>query len=206
MIKTKRNNTQYKAYFDWLCGLVKGDKPGRNRLEFVWSLHQKEFVSILPNDDNRIEDGLKLRQRFAEENNLPEDCPCKDEDPCEQPCTNCHSNDCKCLYGPCSVLEMLIALAQRIEYLMQDPDEDDRTDQWFWGMIENLGLDIFPNTVPNRSKKVIENGNILNTFISRQYARDGKGGLFPLRKSKVDQRGVELWYQMMAYIQENNPE
>lgn len=40
-----------------------------------------------------------------------------------------------------SVLEMLIALSIRLEeHIMDDPEIGDRTGQWFWNMITNLGL------------------------------------------------------------------
>ena len=37
----------------------------------------------------------------------------------------------------------------------------------------------------------------------RSYAFDGYGGLFPLRKPHQDQRNIEIWYQMQAYLMEN---
>jgi hypothetical protein len=45
--------------------------------------------------------------------------------------------------------------------------------------------------------------DVLDTIIFRTYKYDGRGGLFPLREGKEDQRRVELWYQMCAYILEN---
>lgn len=38
---------------------------------------------------------------------------------------------------------------------------------------------------------------------SRYYKSDGFGGLFPLSNPMGDQRYVEVWYQMMAYLAEN---
>jgi hypothetical protein len=32
---------------------------------------------------------------------------------------------------------------------------------------------------------------------------NGTGGLFPLKMPKVNQRRVEIWYQMSAFIEEN---
>lgn len=44
----------------------------------------------------------------------------------------------------------------------------------------------------------------LNVINKRLYNEDGTGGgLFPLRHATQDQREVELWYQMMAYLTEN---
>jgi hypothetical protein len=48
--------------------------------------------------------------------------------------------------------------------------------------------------------------DIQNIFIRlnrREYDSDGgNGGLFPLNEPNEDQRDVEVWYQMMAYLQE----
>lgn len=45
---------------------------------------------------------------------------------------------------PCSVLEMIIALAIRLEeHIMDDPDIGNRTGQWFWDMIVSLGLGFY---------------------------------------------------------------
>jgi hypothetical protein len=36
--------------------------------------------------------------------------------------------------------------------------------------------------------------------VNREYDPDGRGGLFPLDGTHANQREVELWYQMQAYI------
>jgi hypothetical protein len=33
--------------------------------------------------------------------------------------------------------------------------------------------------------------------------KSGLGGMFPLEDPREDQRAIEIWYQMMAYINEN---
>jgi hypothetical protein len=42
----------------------------------------------------------------------------------------------------------------------------------------------------------------LETFVWRNYDRKGVGGIFPLYRSRRDQRRVELWYQFNEYIEE----
>jgi hypothetical protein len=44
----------------------------------------------------------------------------------------------------------------------------------------------------------------LHKLNNRTYSKLGKGGLFPLRSSAYDQRKVELWYQMAAFMTENH--
>ena len=44
----------------------------------------------------------------------------------------------------------------------------------------------------------------LDGFINRQYEANGEGGLFPLKGVCEDQREVEIWYQMNAYLYEHH--
>jgi|WetSurMetagenome_2_1015567.scaffolds.fasta_scaffold255473_2 hypothetical protein len=172
-----------EGYFIWLRDLVEGE-PDHKLTKFIHSLHQKEFKSIFPNDDNRAEDGKKLREDYFY-GVLEVDYPVWND--------------------PCTILEMMIALAKRIEYIMAD-DLEDQTAMWFWEMVENLGLEAFENDDPNIDYKKHMNDQILNSFQERKYQRNGRGGLFPLKRTKLDQREVELWYQMQAYIQECCPD
>ena len=99
--------------------------------------------------------------------------------------------------GPCSVLEMLIALAIGCEnYIMYDPDEGDRTDIWFWGMIENLGLDALDDWAFNYE----EFNAIIRRFLDRKYDKDGYGGPFFIENFERDMRKLELWYQLNYYL------
>jgi hypothetical protein len=169
-------------YFQWLCEKVNIDTEDKSYWLLAKALHSKEFYSTVPNDDNRGNDGKKLREQYSEENG---NCPF---DPID---------------GPCTMLEMLIALSERFEDIMSDPEEYDRTSKWFWEMLKNLGLDTYEDI---NYYDLWEGGDvdeILNTVLERTYRRNGKGGLFPLKESKKDQRKVEIWYQMCAYVLEN---
>ena len=44
----------------------------------------------------------------------------------------------------------------------------------------------------------------VNRVNGRMFSRDGSGGLFPLRRFDRDQRSVEIWYQMQAWLMENS--
>jgi hypothetical protein len=102
-----------------------------------------------------------------------------------------------------SMLELIIGLAYRCESIMADQDANVQMDQWFWHILGNIDLDKF------RDESYYDLGgsamvnNILDRVINRTYYRSGKGGLFPLKYSKKDQRDVELWYQMSSYLVEN---
>ena len=96
----------------------------------------------------------------------------------------------------CSMLEMLIALARRVSFESYSTATD-----WFWCMIQNLELgkytdDIYEVSIMEEVEEALKNLN------ARNYGADGSGGLFPLRKPAMDQRRVEIWYQMQAYLLE----
>lgn len=170
-------------YFQWLCGLVEqGATPGRNHYSHLLkSLFDKEFTCFVPNDDNRIGDGLELRKVWYRTG------------------IDFMSNQ---LEKPCSVLEIIIALALRMEDILYEPDKPNRTNKWFWMMIDNLSLSIFNDRAyafdPEGSSEEV--GLILQTWLDRSYDRNGVGGLFPIQHSREDQRKVEIWYQMQAYL------
>ena len=98
---------------------------------------------------------------------------------------------------PCSVLEMLIALAMRCEeHIMDDPDIGNRTGQWFWSMITNLGLGSMTDAKFDRVKI----NHVILIFLDRKYKPNGEGGLFTVRNCPRDLRTIEIWYQMCWYL------
>ena len=140
-------------------------------------LYVKEFVWLIPNDDNRAEDGKELRYEFINEQGIDE-------------------VDQAWLDLGCSVLEMMIALARRAAF-----ESDDEVVEWFWRFIFNLGLNN-QTDIAYKSATEREVDNVLDTVIFRTYDADGLGGLFPLTHPRQDQRKVELWYQLAAYLSE----
>lgn len=168
-----------ERYFRWLCSQVVNVKlknPSRTYWTLLKQLHTKEFVWIIPNDDNRLEDGRYLRYEFVNDNGI------EDVDP-------------EWMHLGCSMLEMLIGLARRLYF------EDDRpVDEWFWQMLENLGLREFTDRTRYTEQDVED---VIDCVIWRLYDKNGRGGLFPLRHAHEDQREVEIWYQMSEYILEN---
>ena len=133
-------------------------------------------------DGNRAEDGVDLRYRFGYEHNIetPVIAECLDD-------------------KECSVLEMMVALAVRCEeHIMDNPDVGDRTGKWFRDMIANLGLNGMTDDCFDRH--YVE--RILHRFMSREYKRNGDGGLFTEHHNRIDMRFVEIWYQAMWYLDE----
>ena len=176
-----------RDYFNWLCELVHIDQIERSYWLLAKDMYRKEFISFIEHDDNRASDGIELREDFMRETN----------------CDGYLDMD-----RGCSVLEMMIALARRMDFETSDPNDPydamDTTSYWFWEMVENLGLIEFDD-----SSYVDMDGQtyvdwILDGFINRQYESNGEGGLFPLKGCCEDQRDVEIWYQMSAYLMEHH--
>ena len=167
-------------YFEWLVDLVCRDRFSKqiSFRELLAHLHDTEFIYVNRMDRNRAQDGIDLRYRFAYDKNysdrvvddLPEEC---------------------------SVLEMMVALSLRCEeYIMSDPGIGDRTSQWFWEMIASLGLGSFYG---NRyDAEAVE--HIVRRFLNRDYDPDGCGGLFSVRNCEVDMRDIEIWHQLLTYL------
>lgn len=169
-----------ESYFNWLYAKVvqiRGTKtPSNSYLTLMRDLHSTEFVWLLSGDDNRAADGLDLRKEFIQQAYLDFDPPW--------------------MNIPCSVLEMFIAFSRRAEF-----DTDIGSREWFWIFLQNLGLSDLTDATRGVTELVNE---VLYTFVWRLYDRKGNGGMFPLSKSKNDQRKIEVYYQFCEWVTEND--
>ncbi len=171
-----------KGYFEWLYNLVCNDGYVRklDYEELLYRLHHTEFIYILPRDENRYIDGMNLRYRYGNAIGLSME---------EQ---EQFFNDI-----PCSVLEMLIALSIRCEEeIMMDPDYGNRTWKWFWKMMTNMNLGGMTND--NFDKDYVDRA--IERMMARTYEANGRGGLFTIANCKEDLRNVEIWVQMLWYL------
>lgn len=122
--------TKEEQYFGWLKSQIAIDY-GRETSKtcdglFAW-LHSKEFVWIIPNDDNRVEDGLDLRTEFL---------------------GGAHY---EILQNGVSILEVLVSLSRRLAFNAEgDPTK------WAWQLIVNLELHKFADPLTNRDEDKIE--------------------------------------------------
>ena len=167
-------------YFNWLYNLVcrnlYSDRISYRKL--LMHLHDTEFRYVILRDKNRAEDGYNLRYRFADEYTYIDDADTY-------------------ISGPCSVLEMMVALSIRCEdTIMDDTSYGDRTKQWFWEMINNLGLSSMNDN--QYDKRFVT--DVIETFLDREYKPDGRGGLFTIRNCDEDLRTMEIWYQLCWYL------
>lgn len=170
-----------KDYILWLGDLIdlneKEDAGGYYFL--IKALYKKEFYWVNEMDENRSDEGKALRELFCDD------------------CGFCGIPDC--INGACSVLEMMIGLARRWNAEISLTEKEDRSAEYFWLMIRNLGLEgctddkFDPEMVREK----------LDILLDRDYSEDGKGSLFPLKRSKENQKDIEIWYQLQNYLIEN---
>lgn len=169
-----------ELYFVWLygqVGSVNEKNPSRSYWRLLKLLHNKEFVWLIPNDDNRAADGCDLRREFCSQEGI-------------------YNVDPNWMGLGCSMFELLIAMSRRLAF-----QDDGTPDRWFWCLIENLELEVYNDNTRPADRKI---GHILDRVIWRTYRKNGVGGLFPLKQAREDQREVELWYQMSNYLLENS--
>lgn len=169
------------AYFNWIYDLVCGKRYSKETSykKLLQHLHDIEFYWINQRDSDRAEDGIDLRYRFCQ----------------------IHGIDIRDVDGlddyPCSVLEMMVALAIRCEEsIMDNIDIGDRTGQWFWGMIVSLGLGAMMDSRYDEEHVYF----IIDNFLRRDYSPDGRGGLFTIVDCEDDLRNVSIWCQLCWYL------
>ena len=79
---------------------------------------------------------------------------------------------------------------------MDDADYGNRTGQWFWSMIVNMGLG--PMVDDEYDDEYVN--VVLTRFLQRNYDPDGRGGLFRIRNCEYDLRREEIWRQLLWYL------
>jgi len=138
-------------------------------------LYDTEFKPLVPNDENRAADGVYFRYHYERETGIA--LPRSEAS------------------RPCSMLEMLIGISDRFAKAVVPIGEDqDLAGAFNLIALKNLGL----------TKNHAANSAIIRRLQQRTYQPNGKGGLFPLKNPRRDQRDVEIWYQFQEYLNENN--
>lgn len=159
-----------------LCRMVGADKKhGRSYRSLAAMLDHIPYEPRMIGDGNRASDGIALRDGYS-------DAP----------------------MGECSVLEMMAALSQEMDYSIRGMIKESGPDIWFGQMISNLGLSMLDDEFWHKNEVEAEDicEEAVQNWQDREYEYDGSGGLFPLKNPKDDQAKVETWYQMNSYLLE----
>lgn len=176
------------SYVEWLKSFAIDERVDDNShltydhlLDILWDI---EFKPPLGNDVDRMYDGLELRRKYydvvAKELGVTISGESIDE-----------LGD---IFGPCRVLEMLVALSMHIYDLMQDLDYYNSVSRWFWEIMRCLGLD--------EMSDISWQGNLDDRMVRLEIERamslqgDECGGWFYIYGWKH----LEIWYQMHYYL------
>lgn len=171
------NDIKY-SYFDWMVKLISPN----NSIEYInhytkllQTLNLFDYMPQREMDKNRLLDGLLLRDRFSDEANL------------DRMDVNYYINE------PCSLLEMMVALAFRCEdTIMYDASKGDRTYIWFQAMLESLNL--YEQTNDRFDDDYVRHR--ISIFLN------GQTSLFSVTTSDIDMTNYDIWYQMQAFLRE----
>lgn len=118
-----------EIYIGWLGSQAGAERPPESGSysDLIKLLGSKEFVWLVPHDNNRMADGLDVRWEFYEETGLTGEL------------------------GPVSVLEILVALSRRLAFIAGGAAPG-----WAWQLICNLELNKFKNPIGIRRKATID--------------------------------------------------
>lgn len=180
------------TYLGWLISEIHGEEytfllKKLSEIDFYWS-------DRIPIDENRAKDGLALRDEYdilaVSEGWEDRKSGYSDEDRVEK---------------PCSVLEMMIAMAQRIENDTMSDGIMDRSVEWFWVMIGNLNLDFLTDLAMSYDGMCYAEMVILR-WLDRQFGPDGRGSPYPTRRfgrQYEDLRNTDIYTSFQWYLNEN---
>jgi len=169
-----------EEYLRWLYPQLRDSHAPQDEFWGLTTLmFDTEFTWTVAHDDNRIQDGLALREEWGSESGV-------------------RSHQLHIL-GECSFLEVHIGLSRRLSFTAGG-----EAPGWAWALLTNLELHRLKD--PFTRRKQIKAEEIMETVIQRRYSPDGSGGFFPLAWPDDDQTTVELWYQLNAYVGEMHSE
>jgi hypothetical protein len=174
-----------ERYFLWLYDQsfdIRSPESDFSYVQVCDILHTIRFADSVQNDRNRTADGEELRDEFI---SLDPDIDIVEFTEMAG-------------LGKATLFEVLAGLSRRAGAVT----EALKPEEWFRLFLRNLGLLRFPDSSFS-GLHISRVNRIAQKFNSRTYDPDGKGGIFPLKHAQSDQRVLELWFQMAAYINEN---
>jgi hypothetical protein len=172
MLSSTRN-----LYLDWLFALVESARPGQTFLYLFRALDRTKFQADArtPLDANRVSYALGLRKEFFHTYSIP------------------YTDDFS--EARISMLELLIQLAYDMGEITS---REDNIPSYFFELLDNLSICVSDAEYTDIDAIDSAVYLVLQKVIKRRYS--SRGLLFPLKHPAADQRLVELWFQMNAYL------
>lgn len=167
-------------YFNHLVEMVCNKKHHRvDYIPLLDLLHSMKFEYFIDMDANRAADGEYLRKKWLQSEGIYEYLYVFDDE-------------------KASVLEVLIAIAERLEFQVGDIMKGDHTADKFWEILRNLDIEKYDsgNFKPLNIKEKVRN------WMYRKYKKNGFGSIFPCEKCEKDMRNLQIWDQMSVYMME----
>lgn len=203
------NSYTYPDYFEWLCNIVNAGmgQPFWHYRKLLNRLFQTIYTPFYSNDESRASDGKDLRYYFDTN---------KDDYVGYGGITVAPYHPQGQFYAQssiedCSMLEMMIAFANKINTRYLYSNQVDRTFVWFWMMVESLGLATehdmnFDDTSVNSEVDFIlsefNNGSMTYEDGSWHFNKS----LFRLASEDLNISGeqLSLWNQMNRWYAKNS--
>lgn len=203
-MREKKNRPSVATYLGWLMKKLDYKCKHGEVLHFsefygelatyLWSM---PFTFDNPMDENRVQDVFEMRERFSDELRIS----------FEDELNLLDAN-------PPSLFEVMITLADRMNYILEGRVENASVALFFTELLENLDMLKYDNTYvdEHRDTWISELDEKVDILINRRYGCDGFGSFFPLKTvteldifNGVDQSKNEIWYQMHHYISQKYP-
>ena len=174
---------EQEKYFEFLLEAVElDDRVDRFSmlLEYLFDV-QFEVNGHYPLDEDRVQNGLSMREKYAEE----------------------YVNERKIdrfldsFNDGISVLEFFISLSDKMSETIYF---DSHLSEFFWQIIDNLGLDCMND---DEFDQEIVN-DILRKLFDRKYSRDGSGGgMFYIPNCEFDLTKMDFFRQSQIWLSKN---
>lgn len=157
--------------------------------DFICCLGTEQTIK---EDEIRAKDAMELRRRYAESVGADAGKSEREID-----------RIWKSIHGNCSVLELILSICYRLDAMVNEEEPGTMVGMFFRILIGNLGFDLKKKEIQKEQISVI-----IDRFLRHEYGPDGTGGgLFPIKKwdleSSKDMRGLSIWYQMNAWLNEH---
>ena len=185
---------EVQGYLAWLNGKSKC-LPEIGEILYATDFR---WIEAVPDDKNRAEDGLKWRDRYA--NEVGKELGSMQTDRIR-----------KSIHGKTSCYEVILSLAEEINEMVNE-EEEPKTAEFFAILLGNLGLNDFDEEDfdyrEENTKATIR--EILRKWMDREYEKCDKNCIFPVTllekcDKKVSQT-TSLWMQMNRWLEEHSDE